>query len=291
MAELKKTDISGNAHGLQRQGNRGLSLAGVYACRKLIARLSVNDFKTKFAGSYLGIVWAFVQPVIMIFVYWFVFEKGLKPVPVKNAAGAQVPFLLWLMAGLVPWFFFSDALSGGTRALLDYSYLVKKVVFRIDILPIVKVISAVFVHLFFLAFEVLVYALYGYYPNLYTLQILYYSVCLFVLLLGLTYLTSALVVFFRDLNQVISIVLQVGIWATPIMWNMDTMDIGAGFKGILMLHPLYYIVQGYRGSLIGKTAFWEQPGLTVYFWVFTLVMLLIGTGVFQKLRMHFADVL
>ena len=112
-----------------------------------------------------------------------------------------------------------------------------------------------------------------------------------MLLLGLTYLTSALVVFFRDLNQVISIVLQVGIWATPIMWNMDTMDIGAGFKGILMLNPLYYIVQGYRGSLIGKTAFWEQPGLTVYFWVFTLVMLLIGTGVFQKLRMHFADVL
>ena len=149
MAELKKTDISGNAHGLQRQGNRGLSLAGVYACRKLIARLSVNDFKTKFAGSYLGIVWAFVQPVIMIFVYWFVFEKGLKPVPVKNAAGAEVPFLLWLMAGLVPWFFFSDALSGGTRALLDYSYRVKKVGFGFVILAFVKVFSAFFVHLFF----------------------------------------------------------------------------------------------------------------------------------------------
>ena len=115
----------------------GLSLAGVIADRKLIARLSVNDFKTKFAGSYLGIIWAFVQPVIMIFVYWFVFEKGLKPTPVSDAAGVAIPFLLWLMAGLVPWFFFSDALSGGTRALLDYSYLVKKVVFQIDILPIV----------------------------------------------------------------------------------------------------------------------------------------------------------
>ena len=276
---------------MRRQKNQGLSLAGVYASRKLIARLSVNDFKTKFAGSYLGIIWAFVQPVIMIFVYWFVFEKGLKPLPVTDAAGQAVPFLLWMMAGLVPWFFFSDALSGGTRALLDYSYLVKKVVFRIDILPIVKVLSAVFVHLFFLAFEVLVYALYGYYPDLYTVQVLYYSVCLLVLVLGLTYLTSALVVFFRDLNQVINIVLQVGIWATPIMWNMDTMDIGAGLKAVLMLNPLYYIVQGYRDSLIGKTAFWERPGLTVYFWVFTLAVLALGTGVFKKLRMHFADVL
>ena len=135
------------------------------------------------------------------------------------------------------------------------------------------------------------YAIYGYYPDLYTFQILYYSAFLFVLLMGIIYLTSALVVFFRDLSQVISIVLQVGIWATPIMWNIDTMEIGGGLKGILMLNPLYYIVQGYRDSLIGKTAFWEQPGLTVYFWVFTLAMLWLGARMFQKLQMHFADVL
>lgn len=285
MANSRKTNT-------RRPSHAALSPAGIYESRKLIARLSVNDFKTKFAGSYLGIVWAFVQPVIMVFVYWFVFEKGLKPVPVKNAAGVTIPFLLWMIAGLVPWFFFSDALSGGTRALLDYSYLVKKVVFRIDILPMVKVISAVFVHLFFLVFEVLVYALYGYYPDLYTLQIFYYSVCLFLLALGITYLTSAIVVFFRDLNQIINIVLQVGIWATPIMWNIDTMDgIGKVLKTILMLNPLYYIVQGYRDSLIGKIAFWQRPGLTIYFWIFVLVVLWLGTSVFKKLRMHFADVL
>lgn len=271
--------------------NRGLSPAVIYESKTLIARLSVNDFKTKFAGSYLGIVWAFVQPVIMILVYWFVFEKGLKPMPVKNAAGTEMPFLLWMVAGLVPWFFFNDALSGGTRALLDYSYLVKKVVFQIDILPLVKVISAVFVHLFFLAFEVFLYALYGYYPDLYTLQIIYYSFCLFVLALGLTYLTSAVVVFFRDLNQVINIVLQVGIWATPIMWNIDTMELNGILTGILKLNPLFYIVQGYRDALIGKTAFWERPQLTVYFWGFTVGFLWLGTHVFKKLRMHFADVL
>ena len=116
-----------------KKKNQGLSMAGVYESRKLIARLSVNDFKTKFAGSYLGIIWAFVQPVITILVYWFVFEKGMKPAAIRDAAGTEVPYVLWLIAGMVPWFFFSDALSGGTRALLDYSYLVKKVVFKIDI--------------------------------------------------------------------------------------------------------------------------------------------------------------
>ncbi len=271
--------------------NQKLSLAGIYAGRKLITRLSVNDFKTKFAGSYLGIIWAFVQPVITVLVYWFVFEKGFKPVPINNAAGVETPFVLWLIAGMVPWFFFNDALSGGTRALLDYSYLVKKVVFQIDILPIVKVISSVFVHLFFLAFAVLLFALYGYFPDLYTVQILYYSVCLFAFVLGLSYLTSAVVVFFRDLNQVINIVLQVGVWVTPIMWNIETMDISPALKGIIKLNPLFYVVQGYRDAFIGKIAFWERWELTIYFWVVTLLFFWLGIHVFKKLRMHFADVL
>ena len=281
-----------NNNSTMRQ-KRGLSLAGIYAGRKLIARLSVNDFKTKFAGSYLGIIWAFIQPVVTVLVYWFVFEKGFKPTPVNNAAGSEIPFVLWLIAGMVPWFFFNDALSGGTRALLDYSYLVKKVVFQIDILPIVKVISSVFVHLFFVAFAVILYAAYGYYPDFHTLQIIYYSVCLFLLVTGICYLTSAVVVFFRDLNQVINIALQVGVWVTPIMWNIDTMDISPALKGILKLNPLYYIVQGYRDAFIGKIVFWESGriGLTVYFWVFTAVCILLGTHVFKKLRMHFADVL
>lgn len=274
-----------------KKKNQGLSLAGIYESRKLIARLSVNDFKTKFAGSYLGIIWAFVQPVITIFVYWFVFEKGFKPAAINNAQGVEVPYVLWLIAGMVPWFFFSDALSGGTRALLDYSYLVKKVVFQIDVLPIVKVISAIFVHLFFMAFAVLLYALYGYYPDLYTLQILYYSVCMVILVLGMTYLTSSIVVFFRDLNQIINIVLQVGVWVTPIMWNMDTMDIPQIFKSILKLNPLYYIVQGYRDAFINKVAFWERPELTIYFWLFTIACVFLGNHIFKKLRMHFADVL
>ena len=89
--------------------------------RKLILKLAVNDFKTKYVGSYLGIIWAFIQPVVTVVVYWFVFSVGLRVVPTGN-----VPFVLYLVSGLVPWFFFSDSLSGGTSALIEYQYLVKK---------------------------------------------------------------------------------------------------------------------------------------------------------------------
>ncbi len=110
---------------------------------RLVLSLAKNDFKTKYAGSYLGIVWAFIQPIVTVFVYWFVFGLALR-----GGADRGVPFVLWLVAGLVPWFFFQDALIGGTNSLLEYNYLVKKVVFNIRILPIVKVISALFVHAF-----------------------------------------------------------------------------------------------------------------------------------------------
>ena len=125
-------------------------LKEIISNRKLIWDLSKNDFKTRFAGSYLGIIWAFVQPIVTVLVYWFVFEKGMHASGINLRSGITAPFVLWLIAGLVPWFFFQEVLSGGTNALMEYSYLVKKVVFQIDILPIIKLISALFVHLFLL---------------------------------------------------------------------------------------------------------------------------------------------
>ena len=165
--------------------------------RKLILKLAVNDFKTKYVGSYLGIIWAFIQPVVTVVVYWFVFSVGLRVVPTGN-----VPFVLYLVSGLVPWSFFSDSLSGGTSALIEYQYLVKKIVFKISMLPVVKLLSAMFVHLFFIAVALFIAVLSGYLPGLYTLQLFYYIFCNFVLSLALVFITCSIVAFFRDITQI-----------------------------------------------------------------------------------------
>lgn len=256
----------------------------VLADKKLIFNLAKSDFKAKFAGSYFGIVWAFIQPIITVIVYWFALEIGLR-----SGKMCDYPFILWLIAGLVPWFYFSEALSSGTNALMEYSYLVKKVVFKIDILPIVKVLSAIFVHCFFVAFVVVFHCFYRYYPDLYTLQLIYYIVCMFALVLSVTYITSATVIFFKDLTQIINIILQVGVWATPIMWDANILS--PKLAVIMKINPVFYIVNGFRDALLEKVWFWDRPEWTICFWAMVIILYVVGRNVFKRLQVHFADVL
>lgn len=265
----------------------------VLANKKLIASLARNDFKQKFAGSYLGTIWAFVQPIITVLVYWFVFERALNVGAQSTKAGIAIPFVLWLIAGLVPWFYFSEVLSSGTNTMIEYNYLVKKVVFNISTLPVVKAISSLFVHLFFIVFTIVIYSFYSYFPTLYTLQLIYYSFCMFALGLGLIYALSAIMVFFRDMSQIVNVLLQIGMWMTPIMWNMDALAsrIPGWALTLLKANPMYYIVNGYRDALYNHVWFWERSGMTAYFWIFTAVVMLIGMAIFRRLQQHFADVL
>lgn len=261
----------------------------LWQSRKLIWKLAKNDFKKRYAGSYLGIVWAMAQPVVTVLMYWVVFDKVFDTRSQLVASGIEVPYVLYLTAGLVPWFYFSEAITQGTMALVEYNYLVKKVVFNISILPIIKVIAATFIHIFFVVVLLLVSIGYGYYPNIYTLQLIYYSFCMFLLVLGMSYLTCALVVFIRDLQQIINIALQIGMWATPILWSIEMLT--DNMKTLFKLNPLVYIVNGYRSAIYEKVWFWEHFYSSTYFWIFTISLFCIGTLIFRKMRVHFADVL
>lgn len=263
--------------------------AELYQNRHLIWKLAKNDFKKRYAGSYLGMVWAMVQPVVTVTMYWLVFDVIMHGAGTAMRGGEGIPFVVFLTAGLVPWFYFNEAWTNGTMALLEYNYLVKKVVFKISVLPIIKILGATFIHLFFICILVVIAACYGYPPSIYSLQIFYYSLCTFILVLALSYTTCALVVFMRDISQIISIILQIGMWATPIMWDFGA--IGSGWAKILKLNPMVYIVNGYRSAIYEHTWFFEDFFSTMYFWIITVVLFGVGALIFKKLKMHFADVL
>lgn len=186
-------------------------LKAIIQNRALLWSLTKNDFKQKYLGNILGISWAFIQPTATVLIFWFVFQVGFKSQPVDN-----FPFILWLMAGMFPWFFFAEGLSSGTNSVVSNSFLVKKVVFRISLLPIISLISALAIHIFFIFFMFAMFFYYGYSPQLHWLQIIYYLFATTVLLLGLSWLTSSIVIFFKDIGQLVSMIIQFGFWLTPI---------------------------------------------------------------------------
>ena len=162
-------------------------------------------------------------------------------------------------------------------------------IFKISILPIIKIIAATFIHVFFVLVMLVIAAIYGYYPSIYMIQLVYYSFCLFVFVLGLCYSTCAIMVFFKDIGQIISILLQIGMWATPILWDLNMLS--PTMQKVMSLNPLVYVVQGYRNAVYGNGWFWQDISGTIYFWVVTALFFVLGAFVFKRLKVHFADVL
>jgi len=249
---------------------------------KLIRSLARSDFRTRYVGSYYGLLWEILQPLSLIFLFWFVFEFALGITTVEG-----VPFVLWFIIGLIPWFFFSDAWSNATNALTQYSFLVKKMVFKVEILPTVKIISSLLTSVIFHVILVVFLIIYGEGAHLSSIAILYYLLCTFVLVWGLSLLTSSIVVFFKDMRQLLTIILQFGIYLTPILWSQNA--IPEEFHWLMIINPMAYVVDGYRASIFGELSF--DPLATAIFWAMTIVILIVGSIVFQKLRPHLADVL
>jgi ABC-type polysaccharide/polyol phosphate export permease len=197
--------------------------------------------------------------------------------------------VVWLTAGLIIWNAFSESLNGATIAVRTNPHLVKKVLFPLSILPVAKLVASLIIHLVFILILIVLILLYRQPFSIFWFQCVYYLGAMMVFVLGLGWLTTSLFVYIRDVGQVVNVLLQFGFWSTPIFWNLDMMP--ESTRVWLKLNPMFYIVQGYRESFLSFTPFWHHPMLTLYFWVVTAVILVVGAIVFQRLRPSFADVL
>ncbi len=259
-------------------------IKSIWKQRHLIFTMAVREVKAQYVGSSLGFLWTVIQPIVMITVFWFVFSIGFKARPMND-----VPFVVWLTAGLAPWYFFSEIISGSTGMVVAHAHLVKRTIFSSHILPVIKVFSAFVTHCIFLG-VLLVLIVFQQQPFLFSfLQIGYYCFCLVFLSLGISWITSALNVFLRDVGQIVAVVLQVGFWVTPIFWDIGMMP--ENVQRYLKLNPVFYIVQGYRDSLITGVPFWHHGTYTLYFWCIALVAFLSGAIIFKRLKPQFSDVL
>lgn len=259
-------------------------LKEVYDKKHVIYELSKRDFKQRYIGSFLGLFWAVLEPLAMMMIMWFVFSVGFKARP-----SGDVPFVAYLFTGMIAFSFFQDAIGASSGVILSYSYLVQKVNFRVSILPIVKVNSALVLHFVFALIVLAILFISGISPSLYWFQALYYLLAMVFLILGMSWLLSSIGVFVRDISHVVGIFLRFGFWLTPIFWNIDM--IPKRLQIYLKINPLFYIVQGYRESFIYGVPFWKHPINGIYFWGLSSLLFVAGVIVFKRLRPHFADVL
>ena len=261
-------------------GDRCRSAAGT-AC--LLAGLARNDIRSRFSGSFLGLLWAFLLPLITILVFWYVFQRGFRNPDVGGA-----PYILWFTAGYVQWIFLTDILTTGTPVYTDCACLVKQIPFRIRLLPLVRTLSACLVHLFFLFFLIFMAWICRCPFSAAWCGLLYYSVCTAVLGWAFVRILSVFHVFFRDTAAAVSILVQIGFWITPILWNENTLT-DVHVRQILRLNPVRYIVQGCRQALLEGTSFLEAPREALRFWAGTALLCLAGRLIFNRLMPYLAD--
>lgn len=252
--------------------------------RRLVLELARNDFHVRYSGSVFGALWAFVQPVLTIVLYLFIYQVGFRSSPPQ-----AVPFVLWLIVGIAPWFFFVDGMTVTTLSFIEYSFLVKKVLFDVSIIPLVKLVSTSFIHIVVWLIVLVVLLASGLGPGLAWLQVPYYFLAMFALLLGMGRITAVLTPFFRDLGQIVGVALQFGFWFTPVLWPIENAPVK--YRWLLVLNPLHYLVDGVRGALLLDRSLFSDPSGMARFWGSVILIHVAGLALFAKLRPQLADVL
>jgi ABC-type polysaccharide/polyol phosphate export permease len=246
--------------------------------------LAVRSLRERYAGTLGGLLWAIVHPLAMMALFWVVFDLGFRAQPASG-----VPFILLLFTGLVPWFMFADAASGGVSAITSHGYLIKKVAFPSELLALAPVVAAAIPHFVLLVALGIYCGIEGLLPGWGVLLAAPVVVGLFMFVSGLSLLLSAINVLNRETAQVFAIVLNLWFWATPIVWSLGMLPpkLAAWFA----LNPMIWVVDGYRAAFLGATQAPLSFGSTIYFWIVCVGLVIVGHLVFKRLQPFFADTL
>jgi lipopolysaccharide transport system permease protein len=259
------------------------NLAALVRYRGLIQTLVARDLKARYRGSVLGFFWSFINPLLLLLVYSFVFTvvmPGMHPESVR-------PYGLFFFCGILPWTWFSSSLTESANVLISGGNLIKKVLFPAEVLPIVTVLANM-VH-FVLGLPILAAFLVYYRRPLDPIELLWFPVIVFVqlvLTIGLALLLSALTVHFRDIKDILGNVLTLWFFSTPIIYSMQMAP--EHLRWALNLNPLTHLIISYQEVLFyfGPHGHWK--------WLMALLagsigVFLVGYFVFDRLRDSFAE--
>lgn len=261
-------------------------VASLYKNRSLIFDLIKREVVGRYKGSVLGLLWSFFNPVFMLVVYTFVFSVVFKA-RWKGGGDSKVEFALVLFTGLLVFNLFSEVINRAPSLILSNANYVKKVIFPLDILPVVVLGAAAFHVLVSLVVWLVFFLLFFSLPEWTVLQLPLVFIPLVLMTLGLAWLLASLGVYLRDVGQIIGLVVMALMFLTPVFYPVAALPVE--YQGIMRLNPLTYIVEETRNVMIwGKTIDWPQWSCWT---VLSMLVAWLGFAWFQKTRKGFADVI
>lgn len=259
--------------------------------RDLIFRMAFFDIRSQYQNHYLGALWQIITPAIQIAIYWFVFGIGIRGgAPIQTTLG-EVPFVLWMLMGLIPWFFISPSILQGSNSVHQKVSLVSKMNFPISILPTTKLVGSSFSFIIMMFVLIIALLIYGIPPTLYWIQLIYYLICLYLFLFAFVILSSTISTLVRDYQSLLQSTMRMLLYLSPILWDPEGDRVPEWMTNILKLNPFYYILDGFRSSFLARGWFFEDLIYTIYFWSFTFTLLYFGSKIHLKFRKDFIDYL
>ncbi len=252
-------------------------------------KMARTDLVRTYRASALGWSWAIIKPIITIFIYWFAMSLGLR----AGKPHDGYPYFLWLMMGMVPWFYINDMLHRGTESMRKYRYLITKIHYPVSTIPTFVSLSNLFVNSILLLVVYILCLCFGHMPTLQNLQIFFYMFLSYAFFTSWTLFAAPIAAMSQDfLNLVKSFVFSL-LWLSGIFFDIDT-QIAPGHPTlaiILKLNPIAYLVSGFRDAFMSTGWFWERPVWTLVFFGELLIMFLLALWSYKKLRKDMPDVL
>ena len=239
--------------------------------------------------SKFGLFWNFASPAIQVLTYWLIFGIAWSRKPIGN-----IPYLPWLVVGYSAWWFIQPCIQSGCSAIFSKTSVITKMKFPVSILPATICVKEFFNHLCMLLIAFVTILLCGFRPNLNWFGLIYYALCAFVFVEGVSLILSVLTMLWRDVRKLVTSLMRMLMYFSPVIWEChfeDSFPFHEAFNFIMKLNPVYYIITGYRDSVFYIRPFWQHPALTIYFWAFVLLLYIVGSALMYKFKRKFIDMI
>jgi len=260
-----------------------LFLRNLVERRSLLFQLVRRDFEQRFVGSAVGWIWGLIQPLVLLLSWVFVFQVQLK----MSAPPGEQNYALYIFAGMLPWFLFSETVLRSAPCLLDQANLITKTVFPAEIVPVSVFLSTLVSHLLSVVLMVAAAGLWINQISIFLILLPLYMLTVGLFAVGVGWIVSSLHVFLRDTAQILGVALTFWFWATPIF--VDESKFPSAFRFVLDANPMYYAVRSYRTILLhNEVPAWHDLAISAAFGVGVFV---VGGLFFRYMKRGFADVL